>query len=72
MKEAALAMRGDVAALNDGVAQRLTAHGMAINKVQDTTAFRTALREAGFYAKWHETYGDAAWSALESTSGRLT
>jgi len=71
LNEAARAMRADVAKLNDGVTERLTKHGLAINKIADTSVFRQALRESGFYSKWRETYGAEAWSALESTTGPL-
>ena len=72
LKQAALDMRADVAALNNGAADRLKQHGMVINAVDDPAAFRKTLTDAGFYAEWRKTYGDAAWSALESTSGTLS
>ncbi len=72
LEQAALAMRKDVAELNKGAADRLTAHGMTINTVSEIGPFRQKLTNAGFYTEWQKTYGEAAWSALEKAVGPLT
>jgi tripartite ATP-independent transporter DctP family solute receptor len=68
---AALAERGDVAALNAGLQAELTKQGLTFNTV-DPTPFREALRKAGFYTQWKQRYGEEAWGILEQDLGKLT
>jgi TRAP-type C4-dicarboxylate transport system substrate-binding protein len=67
---AALANRAEVAALNDSVADDLTAKGMAFNR-PDLAPFRAALVKAGFYPEWKAKFGAEAWAVLEQYSGPL-
>ncbi|WP_230531511.1 TRAP transporter substrate-binding protein [Microvirga roseola] len=68
LNEAAVAERADVAKLNAGLKDDLTAKGMVFND-PDPAPFREALRKAGFYAEWKKKYGDEAWSILEKAVG---
>ena len=63
LNEAGLAEREDVAKLNAGVQGDLTAKGMVFNQ-PDPTAFRDALRKAGFYGDWKRRFGPEAWASL--------
>lgn len=62
--------REDVAKLNSGLQQELTAKGMVINQ-PDPAPFRDKLRKAGFYSEWKGKYGDEAWALLERAVGSL-
>jgi tripartite ATP-independent transporter DctP family solute receptor len=66
----ALLQRADIEALNGGLADSLTAKGLAIN-VAETESFRAKLREAGFYTDWRSKIGDQAWEILEGYAGKL-
>lgn len=70
MNEAGLKQRDDVKKLNDSLQSELEKKGMVFN-VPDTAAFRTKLREAGFYQQWKKTFGDTAWGLLEQYAGKL-
>jgi tripartite ATP-independent transporter DctP family solute receptor len=70
LNEAGLAEREDVAKLNAGVQGDLTAKGMVFNQ-PDPTAFRDALRKAGFYGDWKRRFGPEAWGKLEAAIGSL-
>jgi tripartite ATP-independent transporter DctP family solute receptor len=70
VNEAGLAMRADVAKLNDELARTLAAQGMSI-ATPDTEPFRAQLRKAGFYAEWKRKFGDPAWALLERYAGTL-
>lgn len=61
--------RADVMALNATLKGELESEGFTFNDV-DPKPFEDKLREAGFYAQWKETYGDEAWSILETAIGR--
>ncbi len=63
--------RGYVATLNKGARATLEGKGLQFNEV-DPASFKEKLSAGGFYKKWKETYGDAAWSLLETASGKLT
>lgn len=67
--EGAVKQRADVMALNDSLRGDLESHGFIFNEV-DPKPFEDKLREAGFYAEWKKTYGDAAWAILEAAVGR--
>jgi tripartite ATP-independent transporter DctP family solute receptor len=71
LNEAGLAEREDVAKLNAGVQGDLTAKGMVFNQ-PDPTAFRDALRKAGFYGDWKRRFGPEAWGKLEAVVGSLS
>ncbi|MCW3474028.1 TRAP transporter substrate-binding protein [Limobrevibacterium gyesilva] len=66
----ALAEREDVAKLNATLQGSLKARGMEFIDT-DATAFRAALKKAGFYAEWREKFGAEAWGALEAAVGSL-
>jgi TRAP-type transport system periplasmic protein len=68
---AGLAERADVASLSTGLREALTAKGMKFNDV-NASLFRDKLRAAGFYAEWKGKFGDAAWSTLEASVGKLS
>lgn len=61
--------RGDVMALNTTLRGDLEKEGFTFNEVEPQP-FEDKLREAGFYAQWKKTYGDAAWEILEAAIGR--
>ena len=62
--------REDVAKLNAGLQQDLTAKGMVFNQ-PDPAQFRDKLHKVGFYAEWKGKYGDEAWAILEKSVGTL-
>ncbi|MFC7400452.1 TRAP transporter substrate-binding protein [Chelatococcus sp. GCM10030263] len=68
--ESGLVQRQDIAKLNENLQTDLQAKGLTFNKT-DPEPFREALRKAGFYAEWKAKYGEEAWSALESSVGKL-
>ncbi|WP_026437775.1 TRAP transporter substrate-binding protein [Acidovorax sp. JHL-9] len=68
--DAAMAQRDDSEKLAVSLQQELASKGLAFNK-PDTTAFRTALQEAKFYAEWKSKFGDEAWARLEAAVGKL-
>jgi len=67
----ALDERADIAKLNDTVAADLKTKGLTFIEV-DKPAFRTALKQARFYAEWKTKYGDEAWGLLEGAVGSLS
>jgi tripartite ATP-independent transporter DctP family solute receptor len=67
---AGLHERDDVAKLNAGLQQDLTAKGLTFN-APAAAAFRDKLRQAGFYTEWKGKYGDQAWALLEKSVGTL-
>ncbi|PVX82908.1 TRAP transporter substrate-binding protein [Paraburkholderia unamae] len=68
--QAAVKQREDVAKLNGAAVADLKSKGLAINQPAPDT-FRTALRQAGFYAQWKGRFGNQAWDLLEQTVGKL-
>jgi tripartite ATP-independent transporter DctP family solute receptor len=62
--------REDIAKLNDSLQAELEAKGMVFNR-PDPAPFREALKKKGFYAQWHEKFGDEAWTRLEKYVGKL-
>ena len=68
---AATAERADIAKLNASLQGDLEQKGLAFNK-PDPDAFRTALKQAGFYNEWREKYGPEAWAVLEKYAGSLS
>lgn len=67
--KAGMDQRQDVMQLNADLRGELEGQGLVFNDV-DPKPFEDKLREAGFYAEWKKTYGDEAWSILESAVGR--
>jgi tripartite ATP-independent transporter DctP family solute receptor len=68
---AAMAERLDIATLNGDVRGTLEKRGLAFNDV-DTVAFRSALKDAGFYKEWRGKYGEDAWRVLEDSVGAVS
>lgn len=68
-RRAVAAQRAYTDALNEALETRLAERGMAINRA-DTDSFRRVLA-SGFYSRWRERFGTAAWTALEAEVGRL-
>ena len=71
LNQSALDERADIAKLNDSVAADLKGKGLTFVEV-DKPEFRTALKQAGFYADWKKKYGDDAWAILEGAVGSLS
>jgi tripartite ATP-independent transporter DctP family solute receptor len=71
LNRSALDERADIARLNDSVAADLKAKGLTFIDVEKPE-FRTALKEAKFYAEWKTKYGDEAWGLLEGAVGSLS
>ncbi len=69
--QAAVDERADIAKLNTDVRGTLEKRGLVFNDV-DTTAFRDALKQAGFYKEWRGKYGDEAWAVLEGAVGAVS
>lgn len=70
VNEAAVKQREDVHKLNGSVMDTLKAKGMVFNTVP-TDEFRKKLRDAKFYAEWHQKFGNDAWALLEKYTGKL-
>lgn len=70
LNAAAIAQRGDMAALNSSLQQELTGKGVVFNSPA-TEAFRDKLRSAGYYTEWKAKFGEEAWSILERSVGKL-
>jgi TRAP-type C4-dicarboxylate transport system substrate-binding protein len=51
-------------------AQLATERGMVFNRA-DAASFRRAL-SADFYRRWRREFGNAAWSLLEASAGKLS
>lgn len=71
LNKSALDERADIAKLNGSVAADLKSKGLQFVEV-DKPAFRSALKQAGFYAEWKKKFGDQAWGILESEVGTLS
>jgi len=71
INSAGLKQRKDVRALNDGLVADLTSKGLVFNDV-DRATFRATLKDAGFYAQWHDKFGNDAWAILEKYAGKLS
>lgn len=66
----ALSDRRETEILNNSLADKLSRMGMQINR-PDTEPFKAKLSSGGFYARWRETFGPAAWALLEQSVGKL-
>lgn len=63
--------RKDIAALDASLKGKLESQGMLFN-TPDPAPFRSLLKQSGFYEQWRKTFGDEAWTVLESYTGRLS
>ncbi|TDY22031.1 tripartite ATP-independent transporter DctP family solute receptor [Paraburkholderia sp. BL6665CI2N2] len=70
LRAAIINQRAEIASLNRSLQTKLQSVGMTFNAA-DTSAFRSALTKAGFYASWKSKFGDEAWALLERYSGKL-
>lgn len=68
---AALAERAAIATLNMDVRGTLDKRGLVFNDV-DQGAFRSSLKDAGFYKDWRGKYGEDAWHVLEDSVGAVS
>ena len=66
----AIAERADLATMNNTVAATLKGKGLQFVDT-DATAFRAALKKAGFYEEWRGKFGPEAWGVLEQAVGSL-
>jgi TRAP-type transport system periplasmic protein len=57
-------------ALYASLERTLRSQGM-IFSTPDEAPFRVALRTAGYYSQWKDTFGDKGWSLLEKYAGKL-
>ena len=67
---AALLQRHDAGIVNTSVQDKLQRQGLTFNPVT-VDGFRAKLAEGGYYTRWRNNYGPAAWAALETYCGRL-
>jgi len=67
----ALAEREDLAKMSNTVADTLKGKGLQFVDT-DATAFRGALKKAGFYEEWKGKFGAEAWGTLEKAVGNLS
>jgi tripartite ATP-independent transporter DctP family solute receptor len=63
--------RADIAALDASLKTKLESQGMQFN-TPDPEPFRAILKRDGFYDQWRKTFGDEAWTVMESYIGRLS
>ena len=68
---AAIAERADIAKLNVDVRSTLQSRGLVFNDV-DSSMFREALKQSGFYKEWRGKYGEDAWHVLEESVGAVS
>jgi hypothetical protein len=66
-----LLQRRDDKRLDDSLLDKLVRQGMTVNTVE-LAGFRTRLQSSGFYGRWRDAWGPAAWKVLEKYSGQLT
>ncbi|TBW40852.1 TRAP transporter substrate-binding protein [Siculibacillus lacustris] len=70
LNESGIKQREDIAKMNSSVKADLESKGMVFN-APDPAPFREVLKAKGFYAQWHEKFGDEAWTRLEKYVGKL-
>ncbi len=70
MEEGALAERAELAEQEGHMQADLARHGLVLN-TPERKPFQDRLREAGFYRKWQQTFGEANWQALTKHSPEL-
>ena len=62
--------RANFKKMNDSLQPKLQSQGLTFNR-PDNAPFRTALRTAGYYSEWKNTFGSTAWGLLEKAVGQL-
>lgn len=70
LNDAGIQQRADIARMNQSVQDHLSAQGMQFVR-PDPKPFVEVLEKKGFYAQWHEKFGDEAWGHLEKYVGKL-
>ncbi|WP_216625050.1 TRAP transporter substrate-binding protein [Burkholderia thailandensis] len=70
LNEAALFARADIANGEGGLKQRLRSQGVTLVD-PDRDSFRRAVRDAGLYRQWRDSYGVAPFAMLEKVVGTL-
>ena len=70
LNQAATLCNADVAQSAPTLETSLRSRGMVFNQA-DVPAFRDAVRRAGLYARFHDTYGPQVWALLEQSVGKL-
>ena len=60
----------DNALISASLGDKLQRQGLAFNPV-DVAGFKAKLIASGYYTRWKTEFGDTAWSALESYTGKL-
>lgn len=68
--EEAMTQRRLLAQFSSGIKEKLISEGMIFSS-PDRAPFQEALTRGGFYAEWRKTFGDEAWSLLESSTRKL-
>ena len=63
--------RADIARLDASLKTKLESQGMVFN-TPEPEPFRAILKRDGFYDQWRKTFGEEAWSVMESAVGRLS
>ena len=63
--------RADIASLDASLKTKLESQGMVFN-TPEPEPFRAILKRDGFYDQWRKTFGEEAWSVMESAVGRLS
>ena len=61
--------RADIASLDASLKTKLESQGMVFN-TPEPEPFRAILKRDGFYDQWRKTFGEEAWSVMESAVGR--
>ena len=67
---AVVAQRDDLAKLQGTIRDTLKDKGLELVE-SAPEPFRQQLKNANYYADWHEKFGDDAWAILEQYSGKL-
>lgn len=70
LRQSVMDQRKDVMAADAETRKFLVGKGLEIRDV-DQQAFKQAVASTSFYHDWKAKFGDQAWSALESSVGRL-
>jgi len=70
INDAALLQRTDVENLSNSLKDELQTKGLEFTD-PDRSAFREALRKAGFYQEWKKRFGEQAWGIFEAAVGQL-
>ena len=71
LNESAILERRDNELLTLSLADKLQRQGLQFNTV-DVATFKSKLASTGYYTRWKDNFGSAAWALLEQYSGKLT